>query len=80
MEKGQDEKPDPENEKLERNGHEVGMEISENPSDRSVEASEKAEEVKQEYISGFKLWMLLAAVTLAVFLMMLDQAIIVTVC
>jgi len=79
MEKDQDEKPDPENKKIEKNGHEVGMEISENPSDRSVEASEKAE-VEQEYISGFKLWILLAAITLAVFLMMLDQAIIVTVC
>jgi len=78
MEKSQDEKPDSENENIEKHGDEV--EISEIPSDRSVETSEKTEEVEQEYISGFKLWMLLAAATLAVFLMMLDQAIIVTVC
>ena len=78
MENGQGEKPDSENENIAKHGNEA--EISGKPSDKSTEASEKAEEVEHEYIKGFKLWMLMAAVTLAVFLMMLDQAIIVTVC
>jgi hypothetical protein len=37
-------------------------------------------ETEHEYISGFKLFLVITAVTLVVFLMMLDMSIIVTVC
>lgn len=50
----------------------------EKPLDRSTEIAEAAE-TEYEYVSGVKLWLAVAAVTLVCFLMMLDMSIIVTV-
>lgn len=53
-----------------------------NPSDGStkvVEAAEATTETEYEYVTGVKLWLATAAVTLVCFLMMLDMSIIVTV-
>jgi hypothetical protein len=53
----------------------------EKPSDDSTKVAESAEttDPKFEYVTGVKLWLATAAVTLVCFLMMLDMSIIVTV-
>lgn len=39
----------------------------------------KAEELEYEYITGIKLWLVVASITVVCFLMMLDMSIVVTV-
>jgi hypothetical protein len=48
------------------------------PSDGSTKV-EEAPETEYEYITGVKLWLVIASITLVCFLMMLDMSIIVTV-
>jgi len=62
----------------------VHMSISsdlQNPPDVSTDVTEAAApaEAEFEYVTGVKLWLATAAVTLVCFLMMLDMSIIVTV-
>ena len=47
------------------------------PQDNTVPS--KPAEPEHEYITGFKLWIVIASITLCCFLMMLDTSIIVTV-
>jgi hypothetical protein len=54
----------------------------EKPSDNSIQAPDPAEETTEpefQYVTGIKLWLATAAVTLVCFLMMLDMSIIATV-
>ena len=77
MEKDQDEKQSVDQVTVpERNEEETPN--PEKPEDSSSAISE-AGESEHEYISGIKLWVVLASVTFIAFLMMLDMAIIVTV-
>ncbi|KAF2188862.1 efflux pump [Zopfia rhizophila CBS 207.26] len=78
MEKDQDDKhivdPVAELKPNEKEVHHSGK-----PSGRDETKSDPAKpEPEYEYITGFKLWLVLAAVTLIVFLVMLDMSIIVT--
>jgi hypothetical protein len=70
------EKPQDEKESLDHQSIESVTAEKKSDSNPTVTADEVPE---HEYITGAKLWLVLAAVTLVVFLMMLDMSIIVTV-
>jgi hypothetical protein len=84
----QDEKPG-EDQSIDQEVAEQNVEIDEttipaklSDGTKEVEKARDSEDPEDEdqYVTGFKLWTLMASLTLVMFLMMLDMSIIVTVC